>query len=201
MTRVGKKRGYTATEVLVSLAIVAIGGAGVISMQRATIQGNIDARRIDMANAIARQWIERLRTDAMLWTLPAAQNPNSNFANALLLQRVDLNDDIWYRPDQRLAADPKWSPGMDVLGADVTDSTELGDQKNRFALFCTNVRLKWLIVNQVMRVDIRVFWPRGVGASPDDHYCAQTPPADMETRTDKYHFIYATTAIRRNAVQ
>lgn len=195
-----KRRGYTATEVLVSLSIVLIGGAGVISMQRATIQGNIDARRMDMANAIARQWVERLRADSMLWTTPAARNPNSNFTNATLLQRVTLNDGLWYQPDQRLAAAPFWSPGLDALGADVATG-DLADDKNRYALFCTNVRLTWLITDQMMRADVRVYWPRGVGAAPDEHFCGQAPPADLETQTSKYHFVYAVTALRRNALQ
>lgn len=183
-----------------SLAIVTIGGAGVISMQRATIQGNVDARRMDMANAITRQWIERLRADAMLWTTPSAATPTSNFANALLLQRVNLNDNKWYRPDQRLAVAPFWSPGMDVLGADVADS-DLNDDDNRYALFCTNVRLTWLVTNELMRADVRVFWPRGLTGAPDKHFCGQTPPDAVDTDTDKYHFVYATTAIRRNSIR
>lgn len=199
-TQKARQRGYTATEVLVSLSIVLIGAAGVISMQRATIQGNIDARRMDMANAIARQWIERLRTDAALWTLPSARDPNSNFANAVLLQKATLNDGLWYRPSQRLAAAPNWSPGMDALGADVA-VTELADDNNAYALFCTHVRLTWLIQNELMRADVRVFWPRGLGTPPDKKYCDSDPDATFDTQTEKYHFVYAMTALRRNAIQ
>jgi prepilin-type N-terminal cleavage/methylation domain-containing protein len=191
-----RARGYTAVEVLVSLSIVLIGAAGVISMQRATIQGNVDARRMDMATAIARQWVERLRADSMLWTLPAARNANSNFDNALLLQNVD---GLWHVPDERLASSG-WSPGLDSLGADVA-AGDLADDLNRYALFCTNVRRTWLIQNQMMRVDVRVFWPRGVSAAPDKQFCTQGDYSGMEAKTDAYHFVYAMTAIRRNAMQ
>lgn len=195
------QRGYTAIEVLVSLSIVIVGAAGVISMQRATIQGDVDARRMDMANAIARQWTERLRTDAMLWTLPAAINPNSNFSQAALLQNVAIPANAqWFIPDQRLPAPTNWSPGMDALGSDVP-LTDLGDDKNRYALFCTHVRLTWLIQDQLMRADVRVFWPRGLSVAPEDHFCSNTPNTAIETMTDSYHFVYATTAIRRNAIQ
>ena len=194
------KRGYTAVEVLVSLSIVLIGAAGVISMQRGAIQGNVDARRMDMASAIARQWVERLRADSMLWTLPASRNPASNFGNALLLQKADIAAQAqWFRPDQRLGGAPYWSPGMDALGADVA-AGDLGDDKNRYALFCTNVRLTWLVQDSMIRADVRVFWPRGVAAAPDPHFCGQDPAATIETQTDAYHFVYATTAIRRNAL-
>lgn len=193
-----RSRGYTAVEVLVSLAIVAIGGAGVISMQRATMQGNVDARRMDMANAIARQWVERLRTDSMLWTLPAARNATSNFSNSLLLQQVD---GAWHRPVERLGASPYWSPGLDALGADV-ELTDLADDKNRYALFCTHVRLTWLIDSQMMRADVRVFWPRGVTSAPDPKFCDDPAlAATVEGKRDAYHFVYAMTAIRRNALQ
>lgn len=194
------RRGYTAVEVLVSISIVLIGAAGVITMQRATIQGNIDARRMDMANAIARQWVERLRTNATLWTLPAARNANDNMSNSVLLANVAAPADAtWFRPDQLLGSAPYWSPGMDMLGADVA-TADLSDDKNRYALFCTNVRLTWLIQGSLMRADVRVFWPRGVTTAADAHYCGQAPDTDIETKTDRYHFVYATTAIRRNAL-
>lgn len=200
MTSRRARRGYTMIEVMVALTIVLVGSAGVITMQRATIQGNVDARRMDLANAIARAWVERLRADSMLWTLPAARNPADNFANAPLLQKVaNVADATWFRPDQRLNDAPFWSPGMNVLGADVPQS-DLGDDFNRYVMFCTNVRLTWLIQGSLMRADVRVYWPRGVTAGPEPHFCAQEPDPTLETMTDRYHFVYATTAIRRNSL-
>src|SRR5271154_1609339 len=79
-------RGYTAVEVLMAMTVMTIGAAAVMSMQKTSIQGNLDARKTDMANSIARMWVERLERDAMQWTLPSAQNPTgNNFAGALLL--------------------------------------------------------------------------------------------------------------------
>lgn len=46
-------RGYTAIEVMLAITVLMIGSAGVMSMQKASIQGNFDARRLDLANSIA----------------------------------------------------------------------------------------------------------------------------------------------------
>jgi prepilin-type N-terminal cleavage/methylation domain-containing protein len=194
-----KSRGYTAIEVLLSLTILAIGASGVISMQRGAIQGNVDARRLDMASAITRQWTERLRRDAMAWTLPNASNPlTNNIANAKLLQASHINDGKWHRPDQLLGSTGE-SPAFDLLGRDVPASQIAAD-----GLFCTNVRLTWLVTNELLRAEVRVFWPRNLSAKADADYCADDPPitndppaaADIE----KYHFVYTVTSIRRNPI-
>ena len=59
-------RGYLVIEVVMALTVLAIGGAGVITMQKTSVTGNLDARKAtDVANSIARMWVERLRQDGM----------------------------------------------------------------------------------------------------------------------------------------
>ena len=53
MTR-RRSRGYTAIEVLVALTLFAVGTASVLSLQRAAIVGASDARRTDVATAVAK---------------------------------------------------------------------------------------------------------------------------------------------------
>src|SRR5271165_2005192 len=80
------RRGYTAVEVLMAMTVMTIGAAAVMSMQKASVQGNLDARETDVANSIARMWVERLQRDAMQWTQPNNQNPTlNNFSQAVLL--------------------------------------------------------------------------------------------------------------------
>ena len=67
------------------MTLFAIGAAGVIGMQRVTIQGGEDARRFDMATNIANEWIARLQRDATFWTQPNAENQNT----------IDLNRTRW----------------------------------------------------------------------------------------------------------
>ena len=46
-------RGYTAVEVLMAMTLFAIGAAGVISMQKVTMQGGEDARRTSSCRSVA----------------------------------------------------------------------------------------------------------------------------------------------------
>jgi prepilin-type N-terminal cleavage/methylation domain-containing protein len=191
--------GFTAIEVMLSLTVLAIGTAGVIAMQTTTIDGNYDARRLDVANGVLRLWAERLRRDGMLWTLPNPESPlptsDNRVANALLLANVDASplNASWHLPIAREGDTVPLMPKADLLGRDIlaTDATTP-------PMFCTQVRLAWLQTGSLMRADVRVFWPRGT-ASMDD--CVADPPAGWETlpaTINKYHFVYGVTAIRRN---
>lgn len=182
---------------MLALAILAIGAAGVISMQRGAIQGNVDARRLDMANSIAREWTERLRRDAMMWTLPNQANATSNIGQAKLLANID--DGKWHLPNQRvgeLAADgvtPLNSPAFDILGVDqgVINNT------NTNVMFCAHVRLTTLVANTLLRAEVRVFYPRGLDVTPPAGFCSADPTTGTPD-TSLYHYVYAITAIRKN---
>lgn len=188
-----RSRGYTAIEVMLSMAILAIGAAGVISMQRGAIQGNVDARRLDMANSIAREWVERLRRDSMMWTLPNQANlANNNIAQAVLLANIDGQ---WHLPSQRIgntAVDgtPVNSPGFDILGF---DQTALATNTN--VMFCVNTRMTVLVPGSLIRAEVKVFYPRGLDVTPATGFCAADPATDDTTL---YHYVYAVSAIRKN---
>lgn len=204
--RRSSSRGYTAVEVLLSMTILVIGATGVVAMQRAAVQGNVDAREMDMAQSIAREWMERLKRDATLWTpavLPAVPPPN-------LSRAVLVNENLtgtWFVPQARLTpAAPQndvESPGFDALGRDVTGLAYTGSDLRAATgpglRYCTNVRLTPLTVDQTMlRAEVRVFWPRLLTASPDAQFCSQAPPASLDTATDTYHFVYLVSAISQN---
>lgn len=175
-----------------SMTVFAIGAAGVIGMQKGAIQSNVDARRLDTANGIARKWVERLRRDSMIWTLPDAKHTSvNNLSDAKHLATIDGQ---WHRPTGRLVETPPQSPGFDVLGQDLK-SDDLKD-----AVFCTNVRLTWLVPNELIRAEIRVFWPRGISVAADPDFCTGEPSGSLATEQKKYRFVYAVTAIRKNAI-
>jgi len=81
----GSRRGYTVVEVLSAMTLFAIGAAGVIGMQRVTIQGGADARNFDIATNIAREWQHRLQRDSLAWTEPNSLVTTSNIDNTLWL--------------------------------------------------------------------------------------------------------------------
>src|SRR5580658_5036861 len=91
------RRGYTAVEVLLAMTVLLIGSAGVMSMQKSSIQSNLDARKLDIANSIAHDWLERLTADATQWTLPATNvNGVNNFGNTKWLSAAPFG--TWFLP-------------------------------------------------------------------------------------------------------
>jgi len=181
---------------MVALTLLLVGAMGVMAMQRAAVQGNADAREMDVASSIARGWIERVERDAMLWT-PSAVSviPPANVSSALL-----VNENLtgpWFVPKSRLvggvAQNDIESAGLDILAQDMASLTQPGLR------YCVNLRLTPLTIDQTLvRVEARVFWPRNLTIAPDIGYCNQAPPATLDTDTQKYHFVYAATAVRQN---
>lgn len=193
----GKRRGFTAVEVMMALTLLAVGTAGVIAMEQAAIGGNFDARRLDVATSVLRLWTERLRNDGAMWTLPNAKNPTTyNLATAAPLlanAATDPTAAVWTLPVAREGDTLPLMPQLDLLGRDV-----LSSDTTTPVVYCVQTRQTWLVLNNLIRVEIRVFWPRGNEAMTD---CASNPAAGWDalaTTVAKYHFIYGVTAIRRN---
>jgi prepilin-type N-terminal cleavage/methylation domain-containing protein len=213
-TAVGTARGYTAIEVLMAMTVMAIGGAAVITMQKTSVTGNLDARKADVANAIARTWVERLQRDAMAWTLPGPDGAGSNLAtNALIVGNILNSPGQWFLPDQEMGAVPETtSPGFDILGRDLPQ-TALAS-----ADFCVNVRLTWLSQApnplDLIRADVRVIWPIAItnsypgfcneatakAADPNTDSAAQRDP-NADPNAPVFHTLYVTTSIKENPAQ
>jgi prepilin-type N-terminal cleavage/methylation domain-containing protein len=202
------RRGYTAVEIMLSIAVLGIGAAGVMTMQAASVQGNSDAHMLDMGSSIAREWIERLRRDSMTWTMPDDQNPNPNWAsNTTLISQIGLAANagkwVWPAPPTggaNTVADPGYGRAFDILGRDLA----LPAAAQPGIVFCTNIRGDWLVQDQLIRAEVRVYWLRQLFAAPTSTFCATTE--DLTTTgtagaAQVYHFIYAATAIARNAPQ
>jgi prepilin-type N-terminal cleavage/methylation domain-containing protein len=198
-------RGYTAIEVLIAMTVMAIGAAAVMSMQKASVQGNLDARKTDVASSIARMWVERLESDATQWTQPNNNNVLGNNLGTATALFTNL-DNGWFVP----APPAPMSFAYDILGRDLQGA----DAAN--AVFCVNMRLKTLVtgipvqggapVPQLIRADVRVVWLRGLGVNPSGAFC-NTSNADMGTADlsetgrlggPAYHAIYVTTAVKEN---
>jgi prepilin-type N-terminal cleavage/methylation domain-containing protein len=200
------RRGYTVIEVLMAMTVMSIGAAAVMSMQRASVQGNLDARETDIANSIARTWVERLQKDAMSWTLPSAQFPMlNNFTNALLLSSPQYGQ--WSLPQYEMGqTNPEtMSYAFDILGRDLP----LGSINTTETVFCVNYRLQWLVPQApptepgLIRADVRVLWQRGISNELAPGWCSAqnanlvnpdqlspNPPAPV------FHSIYLSTTIK-----
>jgi len=189
------QRGYTVVEVLSAMTLFAIGAAGVISMQRVTIQGGNDARHFDVASNIAQQWTFRLQRDAMFWTRPNENDTSSNLATATQwLKDIDSYEGVWRKPPTPVSgAEAAMSPAFDLVGRDRPAGTN--DH-----IFCVQYRLAWVAkyeaatpLGAFMRAEVRVIWAR-----------LDTPNIDscddfgITPDPNKYHFVYTTTMIRGN---
>jgi prepilin-type N-terminal cleavage/methylation domain-containing protein len=191
-----RRRGYTVVEVLLAMTVLAIGASGVMSMQKASMQGNLDARKTDIAANIARMWMDRIEKDAMSWT------NSGDFGNAPLLGHVN---GTWFVPTDYLPAASGYasiSPGFDILGRDVPTAAGLPN-----SVFCVHVREDWLAQNasdpadSLIRVELRVVWPRGIvnAAAPQVCTAGATPATSLDPTL--YSTLYAVTAVRANGTQ
>jgi len=189
-------RAYTVIEVLMAMTVLAIGGAGVITMQKTSVSGNVEARKADIANSIGRMWIERLRQDAMGWTTPTATNSASY-----------LNGNVgtgpapaWFVPATTVSpgdGTATMSAGFDILSRDQPVGS-IAD-----ANFCVNIALTWLdSTADMMRADVRVLWPVGINVTPPAGFCVTAATIDPNLSTTStsliFHELYLTTNLVKN---
>jgi hypothetical protein len=177
-------------------------------MQKTSVAGNAEARKADMANTIGRMWIERLRQDAMGWTTPNATNQTTNFGSTKYLNgNVGSNNaqPAWFVPATTISpgdGTATMSAGFDILGRD----QPAGSIAN--ANFCVNIALTWLDATGVppggdmIRADVRVIWPVGIGVVPPSDYCVKAASVDPNlgttTTSVMYHELYLTTNLVEN---
>lgn len=195
--RLARNRGYTVVEVLSAMTLFAIGAAGVISMQRVTILGGDDARRMDVATNIAHMWTSRLQRDSAFWTKPNATDTGLNLNETFWLNDCPTSGvSAWKNPDISTSYVAR-SGNFDLFGQDrPADSND--------HIFCAQYRLSWITdpgggapyrTTASMRAEVRVFWARLDNAPI--LACNTATPDGATAKTD-YHFVYATTAIRPN---
>lgn len=139
-------RGYTLMEVMVSLAVLGVGAAGIIGLQKVTGVGNAYTRNLATATRVAAKWVERLELDGRQWS------ETTGFGSTYWLKTATAAPGVWTTPAERPAFA---SPDADVLGADIF----AGDPAE--PAFCTHVRLTTLSgYSGAIRAEIRVFWEK-----------------------------------------
>jgi prepilin-type N-terminal cleavage/methylation domain-containing protein len=74
MTAERREHGFTVVEVLIAIAVLVLGLAGVMVIQTAVVKGSRDSRRLDRAKLIAQETMETQRTvDLSALPVPSAQ--------------------------------------------------------------------------------------------------------------------------------
>lgn len=182
------------------MTLFAIGAAGVIGMQRVTVQGTEDARRYEMAVNIANTWASRLQRDAMNWNLPIATNAVAVKAGTRYVTLIGSADCAakWCFPN--ISTDE--TPFYDLLGRERAEDS--GDHA-----FCVQVQTDW-VADPTMggapaptgfaRAQIRVVFrrlDRGIVGK-----CTDTAVFDPSSTTfgSEHVFVHVTTQLRENTL-
>lgn len=140
-----RRAGFTLIEVMMSIAVLTVVAAGLISVQALTSSTNRISRETTIATEIAQTWAERMKLDAMTW--------NTNLATTLWLTDSAVMNQ-WITPvASSLAPPPVRSFAFDRYGRDV-------DPTGAAVFYCVAYNYTWVVVNESMRIDIRVYWPR-----------------------------------------
>jgi hypothetical protein len=166
-----------------------------MSMQKASIQGNLDARKLDMANSIARTWLDRLATDATAW------NTTTGLTQTLWLNAVLSKGFV--TPTAEPAGTPIWSAAFDIFGRDLTNEADPNTQ------FCTHISVVPVANDSLgapllLRATVLVFWAKNIVGSvgtPASPLCpGPNDVANYETSNPgTYHMLYVTEGLRRSS--
>ncbi len=181
-----KSRGFTIVELVMALAIFAIGITGVVAMQTVTAKTNMHAARLAVATSLARSWLDRLSMDAASWGGVGA------WQNTRWLTTVNAE---WALPE--MDATTTFGPAADARGGFV-DHTLAPDD----VVFCTHIRLTRLINDPgsgLIRSEVRVFWPKQVmawRAGANFNYCSDDDIGAIGLATNDFHWVYDTSLVR-----
>ena len=178
-TRRGRRSrsGYTMVEVMMAMALLTTGAAGIFALQQAATHGNSEAREMTIATTITRTWLERMKRDALNW------NTGANAATPLLLANTRYLLNV---PDVGTA--PAWA-----TPAVFADSRASYDHWGREVTvgattrYCAQIRLEWVNVGQAIRTDVRVWWHRRgrVDAAAGDLYANCAAGAEAAVGNDR----------------
>lgn len=186
-------------ELLMALAVMAIGVGGVIAMQKVTVASNGHAKNLAIATHIAQSWLDELAAEAGQW------NGTNDFDDTDWLTNVGAEDGAagaWFRP--AYVATRNFGPAFDALGSPVASADIATD-----AQFCADLRLRWLSGQEtikrgagLIRVEVRVFWRQhgvvGLAGAAPSHVC-DIAPNDFDSADAQrlFHVVYLSTALRQ----
>ena len=193
------RRGYTAVELMMAIAIFGIGVVGVIGMQRVTAVSNQHAKNLSIATHIAESWMDMLSTDAVTWNHPGRNGGTvPDIGTTVWLTSVAANANTvnsWFLP---VWSDTlSFGPAFDALGNPVNPAVSPGA-----VAFCSHLRLSWLYQpgqdgNGLIRAEVRVFWLKE-GQGFAQNMCAAGQVTNVGGATQTFHFVQKISAIREN---
>ena len=181
-------RGYTLVEVLVTVAVASIGFVAILDLQTASIRGIGNARSTTQGVHLAEHFIEEVRA------MSNACDPSLSDGNCIYTPIATGPGNWTVLGDD---SDNMVSPGsIDPTDKDLGISSELPTDFQRH--FCIHYRTAWLIESQVMRLDVRVFWPQAETDMIDFKTCSLNLIPDQPGENLLVGLATLSTAIRVN---
>ena len=152
--------GYTLIEVMTAIGILMVGGVGIFAIEEGAIIANAEARRMATAQHVAATVIERIRRDALNWTLGGPSMPSTALDRTTYLVNAGGVPGVGATAWMRTPMAGTESFGFDYWGNDTTVAASMA--------FCAQMRFEWVYPNQAIRADVRVYYPRRGDAQADD---------------------------------
>lgn len=136
------QRGFTVVEILIAVAVTAVGFAAIFSLQIGSMQGNIAARDMSAAMNLAERYAEVLRRDTYEWNGDVRPAP-----------RLNQSVGEWHT----LTPFPVDHNGLPSVEDDPEFGSELFRQR-----FCVHFWMRPLagLYQGMLNARIRVIWPR-----------------------------------------
>lgn len=216
------RRGYTVVEVMMALAVLAIGGMGVVALQKFAALGSVAARGMTSASDVANSWVEFLQSEATQWN--RADNTDIGEAPILNLALANGATGAWTTIPVNAAFGTPLGGATPVYG----DTKPIPD-----IAYCSQIRATWLgakdqpatqagqalVINakptDVVRIEVRTWYAktgRAINAECNTWSPANvtnmlnTPDSGLTdgvvTRSrHEYGFVYAAGTVRRNTLQ
>lgn len=186
------RAGYTVVEVLMSMAVLAVGVMGVIASQKVMVASNAHAKNLAIATHIGQSWMGMLEAESALWGAD-----NSLVRTTWLSQGAGQG--TWFRPNY----DPVrlFGPAFDALGNPVATEDEGTD-----ARYCVDLRMSPLHVADgggLMRVEVRVAWLRdeiiggGTVTAPAQPCGVTAAVLTTAAAQQLYHIVFFSGAVRQ----
>jgi hypothetical protein len=191
--RVLESSGFTLVDILAALAISVIGFLAMVHLQSGILRANTTSRDMTMATHLAWHLIETIKMEAVEWTNDTSQpynQPKFKYLNQI--------------PDPNAGSTSGWLTAFDttsdfrminILGRDQAYDggalTQFPDTVSR--RFCVRYRLTWILSNMLMRVDVRVLWPREGSQAVQYQACPVSMDNDM---ANVYSVTFSTTVMK-----
>jgi prepilin-type N-terminal cleavage/methylation domain-containing protein len=194
--RSARRAGFTMIEVMMGLAILAVGAAAVIALLKFTLLGTLDGRHVANASLVTSSYIERMRTASIAWT-------NVDNLDVVNMDGTAPNSPVpGFGTAAAAAMATPGIPGPWIYFGGTADNA-------RATLDGTQAAAGG--ANDIFRVELRTLWARSgrsigadCNAAPATFTTLLASPANTAAiagatrRRSEYGVVYLTTFIRRS---